>query len=217
VDWHPSGQAKPQPLPSTLQKVEPVQFQPPPPTPLPDKILRVAAQAGKIKAAEQEYDFTIKTELPGLDVLTKRISEAEFFQSLREEARLKPGTGRIYVPEQERVSDQVYTGRQFQYMLRYVEPSYVCHQPLLFEQKNFERYGWDLGPINPGLELGMFYYDTVMLPYHLGAHACRCFDCSAGKCLPGDPVPFLLYREQFSITGLVFEFGTVLGGAFAIP
>jgi hypothetical protein len=220
VEWYPAGQGKPQPLPAAVQKaqnVEPAQFKAPPPTPLPDRILRVGAQAGKIKSAEQDYEFSIQIELPGLDRLTQRRSEAEFFQALRDEARFKPGVGRIYFPEQERVSDQVYTGRQFPYMVRFVEPQYVCHMPLLFEQKNFERYGWDLGPISPGIEAGMFFYDLVMLPYHVGSQACRCFDCSAGKCLPGDPTPLLLYREQFSVTGLVFEFGTIFGGAFAIP
>jgi hypothetical protein len=102
-------------------------------------------------------------------------------------------------------------------MVKQVEPQYVIHKPLYFEQKNFERYGWDLGPMSPGVEALTFYYDVVMLPYHIGADVCHCLDTNAGKCLPGDPVPLLLYRERFSVTGLVFEAGAVFGGLFAFP
>ena len=46
---------------------------------------------------------------------------------------------------------------------------------------------------------------------------CQRFECSAGYCLPGDPVPYLLYPLPLSITGTAAETGIVLGLAFAIP
>ena len=61
------------------------------------------------------------------------------------------------------------------------------------EQRNFERYGWDLGVLQPVLSTGLFYADFVTLPLHWLADPFRCYDCNAGLCLPGDPVPLLWY------------------------
>ena len=51
---------------------------------------------------------------------------------------------------------------------------------------------------------------SALLPA-IGADACHCYDCSAGKCLPGDPVPLLLYPPELSITGALAE-----GAAIAV-
>jgi hypothetical protein len=217
-DWHPSG--KPQPLPSTLQKMEPVTppaagkvVQPP------EDIIRVAAQVGmKSRTGEDDYEFTLRLEPPGIQEMSQRKSEQAFFQTIGEEVKKnKPGAARVYFPEHEPATTKPYTGRQFAYMPKLIEPHYVCHKPLWFEQPNFERHGWDLGPITGAVNIGMFYYDLIMLPYHVGQNVCRCYDCSAGKCLPGDPTPLLLYRERFSVTGLIFETTVIGGGFFAFP
>ena len=115
------------------------------------------------------------------------------------------------------LSTDEYHGRSFEPRNVRVEPNYVIYRRLLFQQNNFERYGWDLGPLSPGFELGTYYYDLVMLPYHIGSNTCRYCDTSAGKALPGDPVPLMIRCEPFSITGLVFQAGAVVGGAFAFP
>ena len=39
---------------------------------------------------------------------------------------------------------------------------------------------------------------------------CRCFEYNTGWCLPGDPVPLLLYPLELSATGFVAEVGTIL-------
>lgn len=243
--WYPVGQSKPQatkpqPLSPSIQKVETVQFKPaqelpspfkqdkvaPPPVkqdkvappPVPEQPGRIVVpQAIKNRLADDEGGLTIRTESPGLDRLTRRWSEEQFFESLRQDARRKPGMQRVYFPEEEPVSTEVYAGRQSPYRVCFVEPHYVTHGRLLFEQKNFERYGWDIGPLSPAVEFAIYYYDLVMLPYHVGAHACARCDTSAGKCLPGDATPLVIYREQFSITGLVFEGAAVFGGLFLFP
>jgi len=232
--WNPFGQetpqaSKPLPLPASFQKVETVQFKPVPqsappvqkdkiaPLPVPEQPGRIAVpKAMKNRPAEDEGGLTIRTDSPGLDRLTQRWSEEQFFESLRQDARRRPGMQRVYFPEEEPISTEAYAGRQSPYMVRFVEPHYVTHGRLLFEQKNFERYGWDIGPLSPAVEFGMYYYDLALLPYHVGSHACSC-DTSAGKCLPGDATPFYLYREQFSITGLVFQGAAVFGGWFLFP
>ena len=37
---------------------------------------------------------------------------------------------------------------------------------------------------------------------------CRWYECSAGYCLPGDPVPYLCYPPQLSLTGSLAEIAT---------
>jgi hypothetical protein len=99
--------------------------------------------------------------------------------------------------------------RQWAPMSEIVEPAYVCYGRLYFEQINSERYGWDLGPLQPLLSAGIFYFDVAFLPYHMGTEPCRWYECSAGYCLPGDPVPLLLYPPELSATGALAEAGTV--------
>ena len=77
------------------------------------------------------------------------------------------------------------------------EPAYICHQRLWFEQPSSERYGWDLGILQPFISTGVFYTDLAFLPLHWVSSPGRWFDCSAGQCLPGDPVP-LLWNPVFS-------------------
>ena len=48
------------------------------------------------------------------------------------------------------------------------------------------------------------------MPYHMGTQPLRHYDTGAGQCLPGDPVPFLLYPPEFSLTGAIAEAGVVV-------
>ena len=95
-----------------------------------------------------------------------------------------------------------------------VEPIYVCHGRLLFAQPNYERQGWDLGILTPACCLGTFWYDMAALPFHLWNRPCYGYECSAGKCLPGDPTPFLVYPPELTVTGAAGGLTTYLGGAF---
>ncbi len=214
VDWHPAPaeivqvQFKPGGQ-SVVPPVPPVQIGPPSQIGTP--------RSTRIRQADETTEFLIRTETPGLDQLTQRLSEKQLQRLLMEENRQQPGSGPIYFPDEEPVSTKPYTQRQYPARVHYVEPAYVSHGQLYFEQKNFERYGWSFGPFDPAVQLATFWYDLAFLPYHIGANACHCYDTSAGKCLPGDPVPLLLYQERFSVTGAVFEAGTILGGLFIFP
>ena len=55
----------------------------------------------------------------------------------------------------------------------------------------------------------------ALLPYHMATDPCRKCECSAGYCLPGDPVPLLCYPPQLSLTGAVAEAATI-AALFAI-
>jgi hypothetical protein len=175
------------------------------------------APARPVVRTEETYDFSVSTELPGPERIFRRQSENDFFQRIREETRLRPGTARVVFPESPPLSTEAFQRRNFPHLVRGVEPGYVCHGRLLFEQPNFERGGWDLGVLTPVANLGAYYYDLALLPYHLWTRPFEQTDCSAGKCLPGDPTPFYLYPEEFSVTGLVGEASVVTGLFFLFP
>jgi hypothetical protein len=98
-----------------------------------------------------------------------------------------------------------------------IEPSFIVHRRLLFEQPNFDRHGWELGNLQPGISTLRFVYDVVALPYHSWTRPMQHWDSSAGKCLPGDSTPLFLYWEQLSFTGAVAQVGAVAGGFIAFP
>lgn len=180
------------------------------------KYVRTAAQlTGAARSGEEDVEFNIRARLPDPHALFQRISEAQLFEQIRQEHNKRPAPTRPAVfPEEPVIGNGPYTGRSFPMRVSRVEPGYVCHRRLYFEQKNFERQGWDLGILQPGICLGVFYYDVLTLPNRVWTNACENYDCSAGKCLPGDPTPLLLYRQRWSITGLAASIGTYVGAGF---
>lgn len=172
---------------------------------------------GRPTANDQELDFNLASEFPGLARITRRESESELFERFRQEAKGKSGTGRVFFPQYTPITREPFQPRRFPLMVETVEPLAVQHGRLYFEQPNFERQGWNLGILTPAVNLGVFYYDVAMFPYHFWTRPCDRCDSSAGKCLPGDPTPLFLYREEFSWTGLAGQSATVLGGFFIFP
>jgi hypothetical protein len=166
---------------------------------------------------EDTYDFSITTELPGPERLFRRQSEKEFFERVREDYLAKAGGGRVIFPEEQPLTTEPYKRLLFPRLVEGVEPAYVCHGRLLFEQPNFERQGWNLGILTPVCNLGIYYYDLALLPYHAFTRPVERMDCSAGKCLPGDPTPLYLYHEEFSVSGLAAQAAVVTGLFFLFP
>ncbi|HMF20032.1 MAG TPA: hypothetical protein VKE98_22690 [Gemmataceae bacterium] len=166
---------------------------------------------------EDESDFPVTKELPALDRLTRRESEKDLFNRIREETRKKPGSERALFPEETPLTKETYAARQFPPTRSIVEPCYVSHGRLTFEQINFERYGYDCGFFQPAISTAVFAFDLLTMPYQYAKRPGQQFDTSAGKCLPGDPVPMLLYPPEASLTGLLGEAGVVVGLLFGIP
>jgi hypothetical protein len=110
-----------------------------------------------------------------------------------------PGTGTTVTP------------RTFAPAAMRVEPNYLCYGRLYFEDKNSERYGWELGPLQPFVSTLKFYGDMLTLPYNIGTRPCQRFEANAGYCLPGDPVPYLIYPVEASLSGALLQAGTVVG------
>ncbi len=166
---------------------------------------------------EETVDFSVTTELPGPDRMFRRESETDFLERIRQEGKGKAGTNRIVFPENPPLTKEPFRRREFPHLVQSVEPSYVCHGRLLFEQPNFERAGWNLGVLTPLVCVGKYYYDVVLLPYHCFTRPFEHTDCSAGKILPGDPTPLYLYHETFSVTGLVGEAAVLTGLFYLFP
>ncbi len=91
-----------------------------------------------------------------------------------------------------------------------VEPNYVVYRRLLFEDKNSERYGWSMGALQPLVDVGNFASNVSNLPYNFFSFPGLWFDSSAGLCLPGDPVPYLLYPPGFSVSGFLGQAGVTV-------
>ena len=164
-----------------------------------------------------DYQIFVQLQPPGPQRLFRLESESSFQERLRQEARQRPIPEQIEFPVEEPLAKGTYAGRSWPMMREPVEPNYVCYGRLLFEEKNSERYGWDLGLINPLVSTAFFYGDVILAPYHLGTAICRKYECSAGQCIPGSPVPYMLYPPELSVTGTITEVAVVVGLAFAFP
>jgi hypothetical protein len=151
---------------------------------------------------------------PAPDQLFRPESEATLHQRMRQEA-VQRGRSVPEFPTEPAVSTQVFAGRAWPHQVEYAVPSYVCYNKLLFQQINAERYGWDLGPIHSIISGGLFFLDVALFPYNAAVDICNPCECSAGYCLPGDPVPLLLYLPEFSWTGLAAE-AAAIGSLIAI-
>jgi hypothetical protein len=160
---------------------------------------------------EQPAPYTIQLEPPSIYRVAVSVeSDAQLQERIRQENRERKTPERIVFPNDPIISLDTYQGRKWYPMRLEVAPYYVCHGRLFFQQINAERYGWDFGVFAPLVSGLGFLYDFVMLPYHIGTEPCRVFDYNTGYCLPGDPVPLLLYPWEISATGFVAEVGTIL-------
>jgi hypothetical protein len=97
------------------------------------------------------------------------------------------------------------------------EPDYVVHRRLYFEDKNSERYGWDVGIAQPFVSALYFYTDVLFWPAQLASNPHERYETSAGKCLPGSPVPYYLYPPEIDLWGVAAQAGIITGAAFALP
>jgi len=179
-------------------------------------ILPVQGVAPRPGLNDDRTEPYVRTELPGPQRLFLRDSETEFFERISQEVKKQSGTRAIF-PETPIISKEPYKARDFPEMVELVEPCYVCHRRLYFEQPNFERAGYHFGVLQPAICLGVFYYDLAMLPYHSWTDLHDRTECSRGKCLAGDPAPFLVPRERFSVTGAIGQTGAILGLVYLFP
>lgn len=180
--------------------------------------MRTNAQLEKRRIDEDDVGFVVRTDLPGQERLfDTRKSEATMQEYIRRDSQSRTGANRILFPEYEPVTRDPFQPRALARSQVTVQPNVVCHGRLYFEQPNFERGGWDLGPLTVPVNVGVFAYDVAMLPYHRWTRPCDRMECNVGKIQPGDASPFYLYREPFSVSGLAAQTLTIGGGFFIFP
>jgi hypothetical protein len=202
-EWKPTAAAS-----APASAIVHTSLQQPPPKPI---------GVGDVRAPSEEGEVQIQLEPPGSDrIFGRRDSETSLKIRIQQEVRQQKRQP-IPFPDEPILSTQRYVARVFPPMAETVEPNYVCYGRLLFEDKNSERYGWDLGFIQPFVSAGIFFWDVAWLPYHLGTDPCRKYECNTGYCLPGDPVPYLIYPPTYSVTGAMAEIGTIVALAWIFP
>jgi hypothetical protein len=146
-------------------------------------------------------------------------SEATLLERMAREARqginpLGPPYEFVY-PSYPPAPPPAFLARNWEPLPEIVEPAYLCYGRLYFEQINAERYGWDLGPLHPLISAGIFYFDLATLPYHAATEPLRRYECNTGYALPGDPMPLLLYRPEWSLPGALAQ-AAAIGLMFVI-
>jgi hypothetical protein len=198
-------------MPMASTTLPPFAQQPPAGAPLPPRPGGVTPPEQGLELENLQAPYTIQLEPPGLERLAQALqSDEQLKERIRQENRERRTPERVSFPADPVLSRDTYHGRKFDPMNLEVAPYYVCHGRLRFQQINAERYGWDLGVLGPVVSGGLFFWDVVTLPYHLAMEPCRCFEYNTGWCLPGDPVPLLLYPPELSATGAVAEVAAVL-------
>ncbi|HKB01085.1 MAG TPA: hypothetical protein VKD90_02650 [Gemmataceae bacterium] len=156
------------------------------------------------------YEAYIRLDPPGKERLFgSRDTERELEERMRQERRDTGLPDPIIFPDKPQLTAELYQPRRFAPMAILAEPSYVVYRRLYFEEKNSERYGWDLGPIQPLVSTLCFFKDVALWPYNFASYPCRRFDTNAGQCLPGDPVPYICYPPEFTAAGLLTEAGVI--------
>lgn len=165
---------------------------------------------GYLEAETHETSPEVSVIPPGPEVVFNRDSEPGVLERIRQKALERVPPERVDFPDEPVLptNQPVFRPEPPQTLL--VEANYVYYRRLLFEDINSERYGWDLGFIQPVVSATKFLGDLVALPYHLGTQPTRWYETDAGYCLPGDPVPYILYPPQLSVTGSIYEAGVVL-------
>ena len=157
--------------------------------------------------------YQIQLDPPGAERLFRLESEDSLRERMRQEKRSMDQLERIAFPSDVVLSTKSYDSqwrtKEWERHDRKVEPSYLTFDRLYFQEINSERYGWDLGAVQPFVSTAAFYFDFVFLPYHMATDPFRRYDSNAGYALPGDPVPYMWYPPNVSITGTVSELCTI--------
>jgi hypothetical protein len=212
------------PIPAGPRPVRTLQFTNDTPTAVKpaggEKVGAPTGDGGKDGTAYDKYsfeglEFRNLHEVPGLETLSRVESEAALFERMRQE-KLRSNE-RIIFPDEPPITKAPFQLRHWPGQSEVVEPYFVVHGRLLFEQKDFERGIWNLGVLTPPVCLAKFWWDAALLPYHLFTRPLEQYDTGAGKCLPGDPTPLYLYPEEFSLTGLAAEAGAITALFFIFP
>jgi hypothetical protein len=179
----------------------------------------IVAHAQQPRPADTPQEYQIQLEPPGPQRAFRLESEKALFERIRQEARDRNDpSGAVFPQEQVPGEGQTYQpGRPWAATTTLLVPYLVCYNPLYFEEKNTERYGWDWSIFQPIVSTGAFYADVVILPYNFGVMPCWECECNSGYPLIGEPVAYHFYLPPFSWKGAALQAAVVGGGVAALP
>lgn len=169
-----------------------------------DRVVYQPAPLPGVNPVGTRKRYEIELTPPGPEKLFRLDSEEDYRQRLIQEELDETGQ-KLTFPEEAKLTSDAYYGRSWPKSYFYAEPNYVLHRRLYFEEMNAERYGWEFGIFQPILSSLIFYKDVLLLPYHVGTAPCRRWDGSAGKCMPGDAVPYRIYPPELSASGAALQ------------
>ncbi|MFO0876951.1 MAG: hypothetical protein U0840_06225 [Gemmataceae bacterium] len=181
-------------------------------------VVPVKYQRGEGLPEDRPQEYQIQLDPPGLERISRLDSDAKLQERIRQETKQRDPSEIVLFPDEPILSRESYQGRGSVWPRRamVVEPNYTCYGRLLFQDINAERYGWDLGFIQPVVSTGKFFFDLATLPMHMGIDPCG-VDCNVGYCLPGDPVPFMLYPPEVTVRGSMVELAVVVALVAIFP
>ncbi len=167
---------------------------------------------------EQGPNVVVPRVLPNKDDVFRLDNDQTLHEQIQRELGnqkdLFPKAGSLIDPGTQYVPKTV----NYPAMQAKLEPTYVIHRRLYFEDKNAERGGWDLGAIQPFVSAGWFARDLLQLPHNVASGVWKNrWDTSAGKCLPGDPTPYYLYPRGYTVSGLMMQSTVLVGLPFIFP
>jgi len=96
--------------------------------------------------------------------------------------------------------------------------SALCHKPLVFEEKQLERYGHSFRPVvQPICSAAHFFMCVPAMPYILGVEPPNECIYTLGYYRPGSCAPYTLDPLPLSVRGAVMEGAAVTGLVFLLP
>lgn len=96
-------------------------------------------------------------------------------------------------------------------------PWTICYRPLYFEDIKLERYGCNVGCLQPGLSGVRFFSSIAAMPYKMTVRPPRSCQCSNGFSRCGDcPLPGYGKRE-FRLDASLVEAAAVAGVVYILP
>jgi hypothetical protein len=188
-----------------------------------------------MKTEAEAVGTTAKEPLsPKNETLFRLDSEQDFAKHINEE-RLVENQRRAKLPENTKEDRKAldmldfpghklvvggegpFPGRFFGPHESVIEPNFVLYRRLYYEDVNTERYGWTIGPLQPLASMYQFFGQVQWAPYKFFMFPCMRHDTGAGQCLPGDPVPNIIYPPGLSIPGAAAQAGVTAAMYFIIP
>jgi hypothetical protein len=128
------------------------------------------------KDGEEPANPALQLKPPPPQMLFRLESEQALRSRIRKEALANPKLPRPEFPE-DKVGTGHLTRRDWPWYTWTVEPAYLCHGRLFFEQREAERYGLDLGVVHPIISASIFFADVAIFPVRAALWPCHPYEC----------------------------------------